>query len=214
MHAQSCMPAPIISRINTSLTCAGHQLQKGDTAAGQEADNWQQNASSWCAALMQQHPLYRDLVQPVALAVYEVRCGLSLLKHAASARPEQLLADAVLADCMALPSRLGQGAIGALIASKNIHVPLLILYNIIAPSMWYTLLCHLMAFCTAFSCVLALLCCLMVKLRSSCCHVCQHGIILVHCLRLSGCESLSDTCGCCRCVVWLRSCSAAALSAG
>lgn len=121
------MPAPFTSRIKTALSCAGRQLQKGDTAAGQEADNWQQNASSWCAALLQQHPLYRDLVQPMALAVYEVRCGLSLLRHAASARPEQLLADAVLADCMALPSRLGQGDFQV---PKVIHVPLLASHNL------------------------------------------------------------------------------------
>ena len=62
---------------------------------------------------MQQHPLYRDLVQPVALAVFEVRCGLSLLKHAAGARPDQQLVDAVLGDCMALPSQLGQGDLSA-----------------------------------------------------------------------------------------------------
>ena len=98
-----------ISSINANIRCVGLELQTGDASAAQEADNWQQNASSWCAALMQQHPLYRDLVQPVALAVFEVRCGLSLLKHAASARPDQQLADAVLGDCMALPSRLGQG---------------------------------------------------------------------------------------------------------
>ena len=92
-----------------SLMLAACPLQKGDSAAAQEAENWQQNASAWCAALMQQHPLYRDVVQPVALAVFEVRCGLSLLKDAASLGPEQQLADDVLADCMSLPSRLGQG---------------------------------------------------------------------------------------------------------
>lgn len=84
------------------------KLQKGDAAA-QEAENWQQNASAWCAALLQQHPLYRDLLQPMALAVYEVRCGLSLLKHAVAPGPEQQLADDLLADCLTLPSRLGQG---------------------------------------------------------------------------------------------------------
>ena len=88
---------------------AACSLQKGDSAAAREAENWQQNASAWCAALMQQHPLYRDVVQPVAVAVFEVRCGLSLLKHSASQGPEQQLADDVLADCMSLPSRLGQG---------------------------------------------------------------------------------------------------------
>lgn len=92
-----------------SLMPAACPLQKGDSAAAQEAENWQQNASAWCAALMQQHPLYRDVVQPVALAVYEVRCGLSLLKHAARLGPEQQVVDDVLADCMSLPGRLGQG---------------------------------------------------------------------------------------------------------
>lgn len=73
---------------------------------------------------MQQHPLYRDLVQPVALAVFEVRCGLSLLKHAAGARPDQQLADAVLADCMALPSQLGQGDLSAWMTYYHGPVPL------------------------------------------------------------------------------------------
>ena len=58
---------------------------------------------------MQQYPLYRDVVQPVALAVSEVRCGLALLVYAASSKPDQALADAVLEDCMHLPSHLGQG---------------------------------------------------------------------------------------------------------
>lgn len=77
-------------------------------SAVQEAENWQQNAASWCEALLQQHPLYRDVVQPVALAIYEVRSGLSLLLHAAT-QPEQQLTDALLEDTMSLPSRLGQG---------------------------------------------------------------------------------------------------------
>ena len=58
---------------------------------------------------MQQHPLYRDVVQPVALAVCEIRCGLALLVQVASSKPDQALADAVLEDCMRLPSHLGQG---------------------------------------------------------------------------------------------------------
>ena len=74
---------------------------------------------------MQQHPLYRDLVQPVALAVFEVRCGLSLLKHAARAQPDQQLADAVLEDCMALPSRQGQGNRFCLERLFNVSLPTL-----------------------------------------------------------------------------------------
>ncbi len=70
---------------------------------------WQQNASSWVGALLRQHPLYRDVLQPVALAVYEVRCGLSLMVHAASSRSDQQFAAAALADCMTYPSSLGQG---------------------------------------------------------------------------------------------------------
>ena len=73
---------------------------------------WQQNAASWSEALLRQHPLYQDLLQPVALAVYEVRCGLSLMLHAAAAstgQSDQLEADAVVADCLTFPSSLGQG---------------------------------------------------------------------------------------------------------
>lgn len=75
----------------------------------QEAEVWQQNAASWSDALLQQHPLYRDVLQPVGLAVYEVRCGLSLMVHAAAKKADQDLANSALADCLAFPSSLGQG---------------------------------------------------------------------------------------------------------
>lgn len=83
--------------------------QTGDSSAAQEAQVWQQNASSWIDALLRQHPLYRDVLQPVALAVYEVRCGLSLMLEAADSRVDYQLAESALADCMAFPSSLDQG---------------------------------------------------------------------------------------------------------
>ncbi|KAL0049173.1 hypothetical protein WJX82_008148 [Trebouxia sp. C0006] len=86
------------------------RLTQGDASAAQEAEVFQQNAASWSDALLQQHPLYRDVLQPVGLAVYEVRCGLSLMAHAAAKKADQELANSTLADCMAFPSSLGQGA--------------------------------------------------------------------------------------------------------
>ena len=91
------------------LTEGCEWLQHGDASAAQEAEVWQQNAASWSDALLQQHPLYRDVLQPVGLAVYEVRCGLSLMVHAAAKKADQELANSTLADCMAFPSSLGQG---------------------------------------------------------------------------------------------------------
>jgi len=91
------------------LTEECDRLQQGDASAAQEAEVWQQNAASWSDALLQQHPLYRDVLQPVGLAVYEVRCGLSLMVHAAAKKADQELANSTLADCMAFPSSLGQG---------------------------------------------------------------------------------------------------------
>ena len=84
-------------------------LQQGETSAAQEAEVWQQNAASWSDALLQKHPLYRDVLQPVGLAVYEVRCGLSLMVHAATRQADLDLANSTLADCLAIPSTLGQG---------------------------------------------------------------------------------------------------------
>ncbi|KAL0028971.1 hypothetical protein WJX77_009058 [Trebouxia sp. C0004] len=86
-------------------------LQQSDASAVQEAEGWQQNAASWSDALLQQHPLYRDVLQPVGLAVYEVRCGLSLMVHAAAKKAYQDLANSTLVDCLAFPSNLGQGTV-------------------------------------------------------------------------------------------------------
>ena len=91
------------------LTEGCDRLQQGDASAVQEAAVWQQNAASWSDALLRQHPLYRDVLQPVGLAVYEVRCGLSLMVHAAAKKADQDLANSTLADCLAFPSSLGQG---------------------------------------------------------------------------------------------------------
>lgn len=126
-HGLTCTHAHMQNALSraprpASFVPAACLLQKGCSAAAQEAENWQQNASAWCAALMQQHPLYRDVVQPVALAVYEVRCGLSLLKHAARLGPEQQVVDDVLADCMGLPSRLGQGKFLLPVLLELVHI--------------------------------------------------------------------------------------------
>ena len=54
-------------------------LQSGDGGAFQQADSWVASASAWAARLLAAFPLYRDLLQPVALAVHEMRAGLAML---------------------------------------------------------------------------------------------------------------------------------------
>ena len=53
--------------------------QSKETPALQEAIAWQQNAGAWAEGLLQRFPLYTDLLQPVALAVYEIRAGLAMI---------------------------------------------------------------------------------------------------------------------------------------
>ncbi len=68
---------------------------------------WQQNADAWACRLLPAFPLYADLLQPVALAVYEMRGGLSMLAQAnsvlQSVEPTKELG-AVLAQLMAFPA--------------------------------------------------------------------------------------------------------------
>ncbi len=54
-------------------------LQGKETTAIQEAIAWQQNAGAWAEGLLDRFPLYADLLQPVVLAVFEIRMGLALL---------------------------------------------------------------------------------------------------------------------------------------
>lgn len=66
---------------------------------------WQQNAAAWVERLGRQYPLYRDVVQPVQLAVQELRYGLALMGGSATLAPTQPGAQlaAVLARLMAFP---------------------------------------------------------------------------------------------------------------
>ena len=57
-------------------------LQAGDKSALQQAESWVQSASAWAARLLAAFPLYLDLLQPVALAVSEMRAGLAALASA------------------------------------------------------------------------------------------------------------------------------------
>ena len=61
---------------STLTTCL---VQSGDACALQQADSWVASASAWAARLLAAFPLYRDLLQPVALAVHDMRAGLALL---------------------------------------------------------------------------------------------------------------------------------------
>ena len=88
-------------------------MQRDKASAVQEAEVWQQNAASWAQSILQQHPLYQDLLQPLALAVGEVRYGLSLMISAATRRADQDSVDAAIADCLTFPSSLGQGMLVA-----------------------------------------------------------------------------------------------------
>ena len=89
-------------------------LQAGDRSAFQQAESWVQSALAWAARLLAAFPLYRDLLQPVSLAVHEMRAGLVTLVSAQKAmqsasQDEQL--GSVVAQLGAFPLRdLQQGA--------------------------------------------------------------------------------------------------------
>ena len=68
---------------------------------------WQQNADAWASRLLPAFPLYADLLQPDALAVYEMRAGFSMLTHVHTALQQvgpSLELGAVLAQLMAFPA--------------------------------------------------------------------------------------------------------------
>jgi hypothetical protein len=73
----------------------------------EQAGVWQQNADAWSIRLLPAFPLYADLLQPVALAVYEMRAGFSMLAHAQTALQTvgtSLEMGAILAQLMAFPA--------------------------------------------------------------------------------------------------------------
>ena len=63
------------------MPCA--YVQAGEMAAVQEAQSWEGSAAAWSRSLQRQHPLYADILGPVALGVHEACHGLHLLVHAA-----------------------------------------------------------------------------------------------------------------------------------
>lgn len=100
-------PVPAPSRRSSDPTAAS-------SAAGQVAV-WQQNAAAWVERLGRQYPLYRDVVQPVQLAVQELRYGLALMAGSATLAPHQPAARLapVLARLMAFPRAAAAKAGGA-----------------------------------------------------------------------------------------------------
>lgn len=58
-------------------------LQDGHGAAAVTAEAWCANAAAWAERLMRSFPSYRDLTQPVVLAVFEVRRGFAMMAAAA-----------------------------------------------------------------------------------------------------------------------------------
>lgn len=100
--------------LDCSPTIRPCAVQSEDNVGIQEVTAWQQIAAAWSEGLLKKFPLYRDLLQPVALAVFEVRHGLSLLlahakNKAQSVSRNNQLAAAVVSDAMTFPSRLQQG---------------------------------------------------------------------------------------------------------
>ena len=88
-----CNPSPSLSMFVSQLSyCKASQsdlhsygkplLQSGNASAFQQADSWVASASAWAVRLLAAFPLYRDLLQPVALAVHEMRAGLATLVRA------------------------------------------------------------------------------------------------------------------------------------
>ena len=63
------------------LACAAFPMQAGQQAAAAEA--WCANAAAWAERLSSSYPGYRDLTQPVALAVHEARRGFATMAAAA-----------------------------------------------------------------------------------------------------------------------------------
>lgn len=66
-----------------------------------------QNAEAWASRLLSAFPMYIDLLQPVALAVHEMRAGLAALRSASAAAAaadsaQQL--NGVLAQLMSFPA--------------------------------------------------------------------------------------------------------------
>jgi hypothetical protein len=96
------------------LVTLQHCLQDGQEGSPQEALNWIQNADAWASRLLSSFPLYRDLLQPVALAVQEVRAGLAMQHRAmaaAEAADDALQLTGILAQLMSFPPiNTGRGA--------------------------------------------------------------------------------------------------------
>ena len=104
----------------SSHLCSSGQAETVAAGASQAA-TWQQNAAAWSDRLGRQYPLYRDEVQPVQLAVQELRYGLALLVGSAAlaaSTPSARLAP-VAAQLMAFPRAAAASATaGAALASR------------------------------------------------------------------------------------------------
>lgn len=95
-------------------------LAASEPAALQQADSLCQNAGAWAARLGERHSLYRDIVQPVQLAVRELQYGVSLMAGGCrlAANPGSLAV--VLSVLLAFPRLpLGIGASGVAAGQDN-----------------------------------------------------------------------------------------------
>ncbi|GAB4814208.1 hypothetical protein N2152v2_001254 [Parachlorella kessleri] len=133
-----CVPRPVppaylalreeVARFAEGFAAAGRvaatvqNLATGSSAAASQAATWQQNAAAWADRLGQQYSAYRDLVQPIQLAVQEVRYGLSLMAGSAAllAMPSVGTITAAAATLMAFPlEALGGNATPSLKAQQQ-----------------------------------------------------------------------------------------------
>ena len=57
-----------------------------DESAMMEAETWLSSSAQWCSRLNEEYSAYRDMTQPIQLAVYEMRRGVALAADSARAR--------------------------------------------------------------------------------------------------------------------------------
>lgn len=90
-------------------------LSAGGAAAAGQATVWQQNAGAWAGRMGRQYSQYRDIVQPVQLAVQELRYGLSLMAGAVTlgAGPSTTTMASVVVQLMAYPRLSGAAQLSA-----------------------------------------------------------------------------------------------------
>lgn len=111
----SLLSFPLFKLFPVHAPSRGNSDPAAASSAASQVAVWQQNAAAWVERLGRQYPLYRDVVQPVQLAVQELRYGLALMAGSATMAPHQPAAwlAPVLARLMAFPRAAAAKAGGA-----------------------------------------------------------------------------------------------------